>query len=168
MNPEELPLRDLHLPAEIGWWPLAPGWWFLAVLLLVGIVYLALQFWRNWRRAAARREALAEFSRLRTQLDQDGDIPGFVAAVSTLLRRAMLAYGERQHVAVQVDEDRVAVRHCTRTAVASTCAVGDDWTGSRASRSNRPGWWGMKEEILQANARLAREGTPPGLAALEG
>lgn len=105
MNPEDLPLRDLHLPAEIGWWPVAPGWWFLAVLLLVGIMYLALRFWRNWRRAAARRVALAEFSRLRTQLDQDGDIPGFVAAVSTLLRRAMLAYGERQHVAGIVGDE---------------------------------------------------------------
>ena len=47
MNPEDplsLPLRDIALPAEIGWWPLAPGWW-----VLVTIVALALAVWRIWR-----------------------------------------------------------------------------------------------------------------------
>ena len=32
MDPELLPLRDLHLPEMVGWWPLAPGWWFLIAL----------------------------------------------------------------------------------------------------------------------------------------
>ena len=27
MDPEQIPLRDLHLPEAIGLWPLAPGWW---------------------------------------------------------------------------------------------------------------------------------------------
>jgi len=31
MNPDPLaPLRPLHLPDQIGWWPPAPGWWLLA------------------------------------------------------------------------------------------------------------------------------------------
>ena len=27
MDPQQIPLRDLHLPDAISWWPLAPGWW---------------------------------------------------------------------------------------------------------------------------------------------
>ena len=35
MDPTQLPLRDLHLPETIGWWPLAPGWWFAIAALVV-------------------------------------------------------------------------------------------------------------------------------------
>ena len=37
MDPEQIPLRDLHLPEAIGWWPLAPGWWILIAIALVGL-----------------------------------------------------------------------------------------------------------------------------------
>ena len=33
MQETPLPLRDLHLPAEVGWWPLAPGWWVLIAIV---------------------------------------------------------------------------------------------------------------------------------------
>ncbi|MEC7549612.1 MAG: DUF4381 domain-containing protein, partial [Pseudomonadota bacterium] len=37
MDSEELlaQLADIHLPAEISFWPPAFGWWILALLLLV-------------------------------------------------------------------------------------------------------------------------------------
>ena len=105
MNPEDLPLRDLHLPAEIGWWPLAPGWWLLAGLLFVALLYFTYRLWRSWRRGAARREALAEFRRLCGQLEQDGNLAVFVNGISTLLRRAMLSCESRTDVAGLVGED---------------------------------------------------------------
>ena len=40
MDPEQIPLRDLHLPEAIGWWPLAPGWWLLIALGVVLLAYL--------------------------------------------------------------------------------------------------------------------------------
>ena len=39
MDPEQIPLRDLHLPDVVGLWPLAPGWWVLILLAAAGVVY---------------------------------------------------------------------------------------------------------------------------------
>ena len=37
MDPKALPLRDIHLPEPIGWWPPALGWWILALLVILTI-----------------------------------------------------------------------------------------------------------------------------------
>ena len=44
-----LPLHDLQLPEAISWWPLAPGWWALLVMVLILLFTLA-YFTRNWWR----------------------------------------------------------------------------------------------------------------------
>lgn len=99
MNPEALPLRDLHLPEAIGWWPLAPGWWLLLALLLLGLALAARASYRRHRRNAARRGALAELKRLESAWDADRNTAALAAGTSDLLRRAMLAYAPRHEVA---------------------------------------------------------------------
>ena len=58
MNPEEIPLRDLHLPEMTGWWPLALGWWFLIALAGCGLLYLLWRAFKIFQHNAARRRAL--------------------------------------------------------------------------------------------------------------
>ena len=99
MNPEDLPLRDLHLPDAIGWWPLAPGWWVLLALLLAAAVLGARAWYRRYRRQAARRLALAELARLERAYAEHRDPARLAVALSILLRRAMLAYAPRPEVA---------------------------------------------------------------------
>ena len=42
MASEVLPLREIHLPAPIGIWPLAPGWWLLlSSIIIVASVLIA-------------------------------------------------------------------------------------------------------------------------------
>ncbi len=99
MNPEQIPLRDLHLPPDISWWPLAPGWWILAsVIVFVGVILLR----RVLRARAAgrmRRHALRQLDRLVADYRGHRDAVRFAAEASLLLRRAMLAYAPRSEVA---------------------------------------------------------------------
>ncbi|MCB1843195.1 MAG: DUF4381 domain-containing protein [Halioglobus sp.] len=99
MNPEDIPLRDLHLPEPIGWWPLAPGWWLLIALAAAGLCWLLWRAWCQWRRAAARRVALAELGRLAAAYQQDGNAVALARHLSALTRRTMLAYAPRTDIA---------------------------------------------------------------------
>lgn len=99
MDPELIPLRDLHLPEMVGWWPLAPGWWFLIALASAGVLYLLYKQYLKWRWNAARRVALAELARLRQAYEQGTDALVLAKALSELLRRSMLAYAPRGEVA---------------------------------------------------------------------
>ena len=99
MNPAEIPLRDLHLPAVTDWWPLAPGWWVLVGLALGGLAYLTWRAVQKFRKNAPRRRALSQLSYLRAEYSWSGDVVSLGIRLSELLRRAMLAYAPRSEVA---------------------------------------------------------------------
>lgn len=85
MNPQAGPqLRDIHLPLEPSWWPPAPGWWLLALLLVLALAWLLSRWLQGRRIARARRVLLRE---LDAACRLDGGAAQ-VAAMSELLRRA--------------------------------------------------------------------------------
>lgn len=99
MNETELPLRDLHLPDPVGWWPLAPGWWFILLLIATALGYLTWRAYRRWRRNAPRRFALRELARYEAEYLEHRDPVRLGKQLSELLRRGMLAYAPRAEVA---------------------------------------------------------------------
>ena len=105
MNPDDIPLRELHLPDATGWWPLAPGWWFLIVLAVAGVVYLVIRVWRPWRANAPRRFAIRQLNDIRHNFEFGVDAVELCKQRSELLRRAMLAYAPRDEVAGLTGED---------------------------------------------------------------
>lgn len=105
MDPKQIPLRDLHLPEVVGWWPLAPGWWFLIALALVALGYLLHRYLRHRSQGAARRHALRQLEALTTEFERHGDAVAFSSNLSELLRRTMLAYAPRKDVAGLTGED---------------------------------------------------------------
>ncbi len=99
MNPSELPLRDIHLPPEIGWWPLAWGWWLVLSVGLFALIAL-LVWWlkrptsHRQRYRSAQASALQELDRIEQQYQHDP--MGLVRELSVLLRRiAISLYGRR-------------------------------------------------------------------------
>ena len=99
MDPEQIPLRDLHLPEAVGWWPLAPGWWVLIAIALIAAGFLLRMWWRARARGAARRFALRRLNEIVQQYEERKDPIAFGADLSELLRRTMLAYAPRLDVA---------------------------------------------------------------------
>lgn len=99
MDPTQIPLRDLHLPELVGWWPPAPGWWFLMLVVLSGLGWLVYRGWQTWRRNALRRIAIAELRRIQAEYRNGVDEISLAVELSSLLRRTMLAYAPRNEVA---------------------------------------------------------------------
>ena len=108
MNPEDLPLRDLHLPDMIGWWPLAPGWWVVAALVIFGFSMLLRYSYRQWRHNAPRRLALRRLAVISTEFDQGSSAAILGKELSELTRRTMLAYAPREAVAGLTGDDWLA------------------------------------------------------------
>ena len=105
MDSEQIPLRDLHLPEAISWWPLAPGWWVVISLALLALGYLLRIWLRRRARGAARRYAMQQLKALVQEYEQHKDLVIFGSKVSALLRRTMLAYAPRQDVAGLTGDD---------------------------------------------------------------
>ena len=99
MDPQEIPLRGLHLPETVGWWPLAPGWWLLIILAVIAAGWLIRAWLRQRAHAAARRKALRKLEESRSAYAYHGNPVTLGAEVSELLRRTMLAYAPRAEVA---------------------------------------------------------------------
>lgn len=85
---EELPIRDIHLPETIGWFPPAIGWWILACLIPV-CVYLLMFIIKRLRQKTAVKLA----SKLIKQLEQDDKLSDTqkVRELSSLLRRVAVS-----------------------------------------------------------------------------
>lgn len=99
MDPEQIPLRDLHLPEAASWWPLAPGWWILIALALLGLAFLVRAWLKMRARGAARRFALRQLNEIVAEYQERKNPVEFGVQLSELLRRTMLAYAPRLDVA---------------------------------------------------------------------
>ena len=108
MDPSQLPIRDLHLPEAIGWWPLAPGWWILIAMAAFGALVLLRRALLARRRNAARRYALRQLQQYTEAYMQHGDAVELGTQLSELVRRTMLAYAPRKEVAGLTGEEWLA------------------------------------------------------------
>ncbi|EIC27987.1 MULTISPECIES: DUF4381 domain-containing protein [Methylomicrobium] len=98
----DLPLRDIHLPEAIGWWPPAPGWWLILVMipLLLGMWY--------WLYKRLTRKTVVKTARqlLKTlKNDPSLDDRAKIAQLSALLRRVAVSIDARAEVAGLTGQD---------------------------------------------------------------
>lgn len=92
----ELAIKDIHLPEVSLWWPVAPGWWLLLILVSLFIFYTPrLLRWLRWK--PVKTLALRELARIRTDMgtvdmNNDLDQQRVSREVSILLRRTVISY----------------------------------------------------------------------------
>ncbi len=93
-----LNLRDIHLPGPAAFWPPAPGWWVLAIMVLALLTWGAVVAWRRYRILRQRRRLLATLAVIEEGLGRDRT-PEMLGQVTTLLRRVALMRFPRERVA---------------------------------------------------------------------
>ena len=107
-------LRDIHLPADSLWWPPAPGWWLLA-LLIVGTILLLPRLRRWLRHQPLKRVSMRELQRIRAAHRAGQGDRAALNAICTLLRRVTISYyGREQQAASTGDEWRRQLQDLAR------------------------------------------------------
>lgn len=99
-NPQVLSqLRDIHAPPIIGAWPFAIGWYLLALLVLLAMLWLVVTVRHRYLVKRPKRHALRLLQAYREQYDKDKNSQLASAQVSELLKRVALVYFARATVA---------------------------------------------------------------------
>ena len=120
-----LPLRDIHLPAGISWWPPAPGWWIVTGFMLC-LAFLLFWFYRRYQARRLQREALLALEQIEARYAKDADVQQMIKAVSIWLRRVCVSYYPVADVAGLTGADWLAFldKNLAGTALSQAFSVG--------------------------------------------
>lgn len=88
MNHDEVisKLKDIHWPNEPSWWPLALGYYIIA-LVLAALLALALKYFFDRRKRQLRRAIYQEFLAIVAHFRSFGDAASLQGSLAALLRR---------------------------------------------------------------------------------
>ena len=98
-------LNDIVLPATVGWWPLASGWYVLIGILLIASAWFGYRSLRRWINNGYRRAALRELQLLEGQVQQAEERDASLRQIPILLKRTALSVYPRKQVASLSGED---------------------------------------------------------------
>lgn len=90
-------LRDIHVPAEPSWWPPAPGWWLVALLVAAAAVWLAWHAYSTYRRRRPVRQAQRLYENLYQRYRQ-GEMSrrAYLHETNELIKRVLI-HGLGEH-----------------------------------------------------------------------
>ncbi len=92
-------LKDIHLPPPVSFWPPAPGWWILAVLLISSFFIGGVWFYRQHKKRKPKTEALRLLKDLQILYLNSQDEVASLRSLSNLLRRTALTFHDKDAVA---------------------------------------------------------------------
>jgi len=90
----EQQLRDVHLPNAVSWWPLAPGWWGLLLLLIIGSGIATLALLRKRKRNRYRKAALSELQSIYAQWQDEQNSATYLQDANAILKRCLLHFSD--------------------------------------------------------------------------
>jgi uncharacterized membrane protein YdjX (TVP38/TMEM64 family) len=82
-DPLDLPLRDIHLPDGVAFWPLAYGWWILIAVIIMTAIIAFIVYKRNQKaRISAITLARVEFARITSEYQKSNETLMLVKEIS--------------------------------------------------------------------------------------
>ncbi len=95
-------LRDIHTPEAISyWWPLAPGWWVLAVIIIALIVLITRWVIKRLKQQPVLQQASLELLKLKSETP---DKEHLTAAFHTLRRAAIYQLSKEEAASVPLPQ----------------------------------------------------------------
>ena len=98
-------LNDIVMPATVAWWPLATGWYILAVLLLIMLAWFIYSGVQKRKANLYRRSALQELQLLSQGINSPAKRDACLRTLPSLLKRAALTAYPRDKVASLSGQD---------------------------------------------------------------
>ena len=126
MNPDLLSqLRDIHTAAPVGWWPPAPGWWVLALLLLVLLGWLGRRVLERYRIHQRRKQMLGWVDHLNANIDPQRDPQAYLSTLNRIFKLVALRAFPDQHCAALSGQEWVdfLIEKTKKTQSADTLEV---------------------------------------------
>ncbi len=107
MDSEELlaQLADIHLPADISYWPPAPGWWILTLIALALLMLAIRRYIKHRNLLQICRHALAELSRCYSSYANEASGTGnnlklkYINEFNSVIRRVAIYHFPQSNVA---------------------------------------------------------------------
>ncbi|HIP94561.1 MAG TPA: DUF4381 domain-containing protein, partial [Leucothrix sp.] len=93
-----LKLRDIHLPDSPGFFPLAPGWWALLILIMLVSIWLILKLLRRMKKKKRHQQIFDEYTMLETRLINNPDNEA-IASINIFLRQLAISKYPRSDIA---------------------------------------------------------------------
>jgi hypothetical protein len=92
---QDLPIRDIHLPEAISWFPPAIGWWFIAIFVPIMTYFLIALIQRLFQKTAIK-----DAKKLLKQLQTNDALTPLakVCELSVLLRRVAVSRDSESNV----------------------------------------------------------------------
>ena len=98
LTPQNLDLRDIHLPDPISWWPIAPGWWLVIVslFLIIAVIFILRKIYLGKQ---LKRDIISELENIKQQFHQTQNKSQLAKSLSILLRRASITHYPENNIA---------------------------------------------------------------------
>ncbi len=92
---QDLPLNEIHLPEQIGWFPPAIGWWLLIIFVPILSYFLI-----AWLQRLFQKTAIKDAKKLLKQLQNNDALTPLekVIELSSLLRRVAISLDVKTNI----------------------------------------------------------------------
>jgi hypothetical protein len=106
VNPDLLSqLRDIHSAPPLGWWPPAPGWWVIALLVLVVLAWTGRRLLAAYRVRMRRKQMLVWVDHLNESINPQREPQAYLSTLNRIFKLVALRAFPDQHCAALAGQD---------------------------------------------------------------